>query len=353
MLQQIMQYPLWNAVYFGNSVFDYAVMIVLFFALLVILESVQAAVLDHLRRFAQKTKTEIDDVLVKVIGSLRPPFYAFLAAYLASRTLSMSGFVEQIFTAVLVIWITYQIIIAIEILIDYVTEKRERENGAENAAPMHLVGIMAKTLIFVFAILTALSNLGVNVTSLVAGLGIGGVAVALAAQNILGDLFSSFAIYFDKPFVVGDAIKMGEITGTVEKIGMKTTRLRATGGEEIVIPNREIASARIQNFEKMKERHVVFTFTVPNETDNDALEKIPAWLKEIVENEPNTRFDRAHFKEFGGYSLEFETVYFVTSPDMLVHMNARQNINLSIREKFKKEQVSMAYPTQTVHVRNG
>lgn len=347
-----MQHPLWDTIYFGNSVFDYAVMLFSFFILLIILKSVQTFALDHLRRFAEKTTTEFDDVLVKIIGSIRPPFSAFLATYLASRSIQMSGFAEKLFTAVLVIWITYQIIVAIEIFIDYIITKRVKENGEGNAAAMHLASILMKTLIWVFAILTALSNIGVNVTSLIAGLGIGGIAVALAAQNILGDLFSSFAIYLDQPFVVGDAIKVGEITGTVEKIGMKTTRLRAQQGEEIVIPNKDMASARIQNFKKMKERRVTFSFGIPYESDDKKLVKIPLWIKEIISQEPNTRFDRAHFKEFGASALDFEVIYFVTSSDMLVHMDARQNINLAIREKFKKEKVDMAYATQIVHMQN-
>lgn len=353
MLQEFMQYHFWDNVYLGNTVFDYAAMILSFVILLIILKSIQTFALDHLRRFAEKTVTELDDVFVKIVGSIRPPFSAFLATYLASRSIHMSGFAEKLFTAILVIWVTYQIIVAIEIFIDYVITKRAKENGGGNPPAMHLASVFLKTLIWIFALLTALSNLGINVTSLVAGLGIGGIAIALAAQNILGDLFSSFAIYLDQPFVVGDSIKVGEIVGTVEKIGMKTTRIRAQQGEEIIFPNKELASARIQNFNKMKERRVTFTFGIPYESEDKKLAKIPLWIKEIIDGEPNTRFDRAHFKEFGASALNFEVIYFVTSSDYLVHMDARQNINLSIREKFKKEKVDMAFSTQTIQVRNG
>jgi small-conductance mechanosensitive channel len=352
MIQQIMQHPLWGTVYFGNSLFDYAVMLFSFFALLILLQSVQSFTLNHLRRFAKKTVTEIDDVFVKIIESIRPPFSAFLATYLASRSIQMSGFAEKLFTAILVIWVTYQIIITIEIFIDYIVTKRTKEIGGGDVAAMHLASIFLKTLIWIFALLTAVSNLGINVTSLIAGLGIGGIAIALAAQNVLGDLFSGFAIYLDKPFVVGDSIKVGETQGIVEKVGIKTTRVRAQQGEEIIFPNKDIASAQIHNLERMKDRRVIFTFGVTYETDDKKLTKIPVWVKDIVEHEPNTRFDRSHFKEFGGYALEFEVVYFVTSADILVHMNARQNINLRLREKFKKEKVDMAYPTQIVHLKN-
>lgn len=347
-----MQQPIWDTIYFGNSVFDYAIMLLSFLILLILLKSVQTFALDRLRRFAEKTATELDDVFVRIIGSIRPPFSAFLATYLASRSIHMSGFAEKLFTAILVIWVTYQIIVVIEIFIDYAITKRAKESGDGNAAAMRLVSVFLKTIIWIFALLTALSNLGINVTSLVAGLGIGGIAIALAAQNILGDLFSSLAIYLDRPFIVGDSIKIGETIGTVEKIGMKTTRVRAQQGEEIVFPNKDIVSAQIHNMTRLQERRVAFTFSVAYETDDKKLVKIPAWIKEIVEREPHARFDRTHFKEFGFSALEFETVYFIASAEILTHLDARQNINLAIREKFKKEKIEMAYPTQTVHLVN-
>jgi small-conductance mechanosensitive channel len=352
MFQEIMQYPFWDKLYFGNTVFDYTVMFLSFFVFLILLQSVRGFILERLHRLAAKTETDLDDLFVKVIGSLRAPFYAFLAAYLASHALSMNGFFEKLFTAVLVIWVTYQAIVAVEICIDYIINKRDEDQSEGNSAAMHLISIFLKTLIWIFALLMALSNLGVNVTSLVAGLGIGGIAVALAAQNVLGDLFSSFAIYLDRPFVVGDSIKVGETIGTVEKIGIKTTRVRAQQGEEVIFPNKDIASAQIHNMIRMKERRVAFSFGVTYETHDEKLKQIPSWIQEIVGREENTRFDRAHFKEFGDSSLEFEAVYFVTSPDILLHMNARQNINLGLRDKFKQEGVHMAYPTRTIHIRN-
>ncbi len=350
MFTQIMHYPFWDLLYFGNTVFDYAAALMTFVVVLLFFQSMRGFALDHLRRFAEKTATELDDILVKMLGSVRLPFSLFLAAYLASRSLERSPFAEKFLTAILVVWITYQTIVAIEIFIDYVIAKRTKEGSEGSAAAMHLASVAVKTLIWLFALLTALSNLGINVTSLVAGLGIGGIAIALAAQNILGDLFSSFAIYFDRPFVVGDTIKIGELIGTVEKIGMKTTRIRAQAGEEIVFPNKDIVSAQIHNFAKLKERRIALTINVTHETDDKKLTKIPSWIKEIIEREPNTRFDRAHFKEFGDSALRFEVIYFVTSSEYLVHMDAQQNINLHIREKFKKEKVDMAYPTQTLHL---
>lgn len=354
MLEQFLQHPFLDALYFGNTALDYVIGFLFFLALIILVKAIQKFTLEHLANFAQKTETELDDILVKVVGSAKLPFVLFVSAYLASRSLLQSAFTEKILTAVMVLWVTYQVIVAIEIFVDHLLAKRDKESGGASAAPMHLASVVIKTIIWVFALLTALSNLGINVTSLVAGLGIGGIAVALAAQNILGDLFSSFAIYLDRPFVVGDSIKIKDLIGTVEKIGMKTTRVRALSGEEIVFPNKDIVSAQIHNFAKIKERRIVLNLNVTHETDDEKLAQIPQWIRQIIENEPNVRFDRSHFKEIGEFALKFETIYFVTSSDYVIYMNAQQNINLAIREKFKNEKVSVAYPTETIHImKNG
>lgn len=354
MLEQFLQHPFLDALYFGNTALDYVIGFLFFLALVILFKAIQKFTLEHLANFAQKTATELDDILVKVAGSMKLPFVLFVSAYLASRSLARSSFTEKTLTAVLVLWITYQVIVAVEIFVDHFIAKREKESGSGNAAAMHLASVIVKTIVWIFALLTALSNLGINVTSLVAGLGIGGIAIALAAQNILGDLFSSFAIYLDRPFVVGETIKIGELVGTVEKIGMKTTRVRALSGEEIVFPNKDIVSAQIHNFAKIKERRIALNLNVTHETDDKKLAQIPQWIRKIIENEPNVRFDRSHFKEIGEFALKFETIYFVNSPDYVIYMNAQQNINLAIREKFKKEKVTVAYPTETIHImKNG
>ena len=195
-----------------------------------------------------------------------------------------------------------------------------------------------------------LSNLGINVTSLVAGLGVGGIAIAFALQNILNDLFSSFAIYFDKPFVVGDFIKIGEHAGTVEKVGIKTTRIRSTTGEELIISNRELTSARVQNFKRLNERRSIFTIGVVYETTAEKLRRIPSIIQTIIESQSLNRFDRVHFKTFGDFSLNFEVSYYVQTTDYKKFMDTQEIVNLKIVEAFEKEGISMAYPTQTIYL---
>ena len=195
-----------------------------------------------------------------------------------------------------------------------------------------------------------LDNLGFNITALVASLGIGGIAVALAVQNILGDIFASLSIALDKPFVIGDFIIVEDVLGTVEYIGLKTTRLRSLSGEQIVFSNVDLLKSRIRNYKRMFERRVVFTIGVVYQTAHATLERIPALVRSIVEQQPKTRFDRAHFKEYGDSALVFEVVYFVLDSDYNIYMDIQQAINLAIFRRFQVKGIEFAYPTRTLHV---
>ncbi|MFA5831785.1 MAG: mechanosensitive ion channel family protein [Candidatus Paceibacterota bacterium] len=355
MLEQIIKNDFWNVVVFGNPMRDYLIMLATLAVLLIVLRFVQHFILKHLRSLAKKTETDLDDMLVSVIESLRPPFYFFLSVYLSSRTLVIVPTAEKVLSSILVLWVVYQIVVALEIVMEYAISKKLKENGGDDSDKTtgNIVRIVINFVIWSIGLILALSNLGINVTSLIAGLGIGGVAIALAAQNILGDLFSSFAIHFDKPFVVGDSITVGTDVGTVEKIGLKTTRLRGLQGEELIISNKELTTARIQNFKQMTERRVVFIIGVEHSTDNKKLRALPGMIKDIIDAEPTTRFDRSHFKKFSDSSLDIETVYFVNSREYPVFMDTQQNINFAIHERFAKEDINMAFPTRTIHTIKG
>jgi len=191
----------------------------------------------------------------------------------------------------------------------------------------------------------------VKITALVAGLGVGGVAAALAVQSLLGDVIASLSIYFDRPFDIGEFIVIPDGKGTVERISMRSTRLRALGGEELVLANGELVRKTIQNFGRMKERRVVQEIGVEYGTSPQKLRKLPELLKQAVIDCSDVRFDRAHFKSFGAYALAFELVYYVLSPDYTVFMDRQQAINFAIVEAFAEMDVSMAFPTQTLFVR--
>ncbi|NCT55413.1 mechanosensitive ion channel family protein [bacterium] len=209
-----------------------------------------------------------------------------------------------------------------------------------------------KGILWVFAFLIFLQNLGYNISTLLAGIGIGGVAIAFALQSILEDVFSYFSIYFDKPFVVGDFLDVGGQFGTVSYIGIKSTRLTTLQGEELVIPNQTLTSSNVHNYKKMKERRIQFSFGILYETPVEKVKKVLQIIKEIVDAEDNDRFDRAHFNNFGDSSLDFEVVYFMLTDDYKEYMNTQQSINLKMLQNFAKEKIEFAYPTRTVLVKN-
>jgi small-conductance mechanosensitive channel len=337
--------------YLGNSVLDYTKAIVLFVILLIIFKVIQYVILKRLGKIAEKTKTDVDDTLIKITKSLKPPFYWFLAFFFAVKFLVLGALTVQVINGILVVWVVYQIIKGIQILLNYILNKRfAKEDDPSAKAAIVYVNMIAKFLLWAIGLLLILSNLGIDVTSLIAGLGIGGIAVAFALQNILSDLFSSFAIYFDKPFQIGDFIVAGKHSGTVEKIGIKTTRLRALQGEEIVISNNELTGARVQNFKKMQKRRVVSSFGILYETPIEKIKKIKQLVKNIFDNLEDTELSRVHFKQLGDFSLNFEVVYNITTGDYNIFMDMQEKYNLALMEVFESEGIEFAYPTQKLFV---
>ncbi|MBL7044989.1 MAG: mechanosensitive ion channel family protein [Parcubacteria group bacterium] len=340
-----------SAEFLGNSTLQYAKALGIFIVLVVVFKIAQYIVLKRLGKLAEKTKTDIDDTLISITKSFKPPFYWFLAFYFAMKFLALNELTMKIITGILVVWVVYQVIAGIQILINYILKKRfAKEDDAGAKSAINYISLISKVLLWAIGLLLILSNLGVDVTSLIAGLGIGGIAIAFALQNILSDLFSSFAIYFDKPFAIGDFIVTGSHSGTVEKIGIKTTRIRALQGEEIVISNNELTSARIQNFKKMEKRRVVSSFGILYETPIEKIKNIKQLVKNIFNKLENTEFSRIHFKQLGDFSLNFEVVYNITTGDYNTFMDAQEEFNLKLLEVFEEEGIEFAYPTQKLFV---
>ena len=212
--------------------------------------------------------------------------------------------------------------------------------------------MVVNLVIWFLGLVFLLGNWGIEVTPIIAGLGIGGIAVALAAQNILGDLFSYFVIFFDRPFEAGDFIIVDDKMGTIEYVGIKTTHIRALGGEQIIIGNSNLTNSRIHNYKRMARRRVVFGIDVEYGTPFEKLNRIPSLLKSIVEQQKLVTFDRAHFASYKDWSLRFEVVYYVLSADYNVFMDTQQSINLDIYKEFEQEKISFAFPTQTMFVKD-
>ncbi|GLS06015.1 hypothetical protein GCM10007860_31800 [Chitiniphilus shinanonensis] len=223
---------------------------------------------------------------------------------------------------------------------------RRRQVDAEAATAMTILGFLARLVLWTMILLIVLDQLGFNISGLIAGLGIGGVAVALAVQNILGDLFASLAIVLDKPFVVGDFIIVGDMMGSIERVGLKTTRVRSLSGEQLVFSNDDLLKSRIRNYQKLQERRVVFSVAVPYDTPRDKLERLPGLIRDIVTTREKVRIDRAHFQGIGNASFTFEVVYFVLSPDFNLYMDIQQAINLDLVSAFEREGLEFAVPVQ-------
>jgi len=224
--------------------------------------------------------------------------------------------------------------------------------GKVMAGSIGILRFAARTLIWAMVVLLVLDNVGTDITALVAGLGIGGIAVALALQNVLGDLLASLSIALDQPFVVGDFLAVGEHLGSVEYIGIKSTRLRSLSGEQIVMPNSDLLSKPLRNFGRMAERRVVFTLDVEYETDRATLEQVAPAVRRIIEAQPDIRFDRCHFARYGASALQFEAVYYVQSADYNLHMDRQQAVFFAIHEAFAELGVRFAYPSQRLWFAN-
>ena len=341
----------WGMQFAGNSLRSYVIAFLALILSTLIFLILQKIILVKLEKFALKTKTDIDDVIIATFKKVRPQFYYLISLYIAIHFLTFPEIFNRIFDAAVLIIVIIQILTAGQTFIDYLFQKlAKKQKESDSKVAMGVLAKIAKITLWALGLLMILSNLGIDITSLIAGLGIGGIAIAFALQNILGDLFASFAIFFDKPFVQGDFIVVGEHSGTVEKIGIKSTRIRALQGEEIIISNKELTSARVQNFKRLKERRITFTLGVTYDTQPDKLQKIPEIIKNIVTNLESTKFDRAHFKSFGDSALLFEIVYIIQSDDYTAYMDTQQQLNLQIHQAFNKEKIEMAFPTQTVHL---
>jgi len=312
-------------------------------------------VIRRLSALASRSETDVDDLVVKLIDRTKWLVLLAVAIYGGSLALALPADVESLIASLVVIALLVQLAIwgseFLSFWIDRQIEKRV-EDDAATATTLSALHFVGKLTLWLVVFLLALANLGINISALIAGLGVGGIAVALALQGLLTDLFASLSIVMDKPFVIGDFVIVGEYMGTIEHIGLKTTRVRSLSGEQLVFSNNDMLNSRIRNYKRMQERRILFTLGVTYDTPADKLERIPAMIREIIESQELTRFDRSHFKSYGDFALLFETVYYVLTPDYNVYMDIQEQINLAIYRKFEEEDVEFAYPTQTLFLRH-
>ena len=338
-------------VFYGNSVRDWTLAVLVAAAVFSILEVVRALLVHHLARLSNRTATFLDNAAVAALRSTRRWFFLIVAVGAGAQLLVLPGVMAAAIQRLVLLGFLLQLAIwggtAIRAYVQDYSDARMQEDAA-SVTTVRALAFIVNVAFWAVLFLMALDNFGIDITAMVAGLGIGGIAIALAVQNILGDLFASLSIVLDKPFVYGDFIIVDDLMGTVEHIGIKTTRLRSLSGEQLVFSNSDLLKSRVRNFKRMYERRIVFGIGVTYQTPREKLEMVPGIIREAVERLEDTRFDRSHFSAFGDFSLNFETVYFVLKPDFQTYMDRQQSINLEIHRRFEENGIEFAYPTQTL-----
>ncbi|MBL4694026.1 mechanosensitive ion channel family protein [Candidatus Gracilibacteria bacterium] len=334
----------------GNTVENFLMAFFTFIFLYLFFRIFRSVVIARLAKLAKKTEAVWDDYLIAMVEGIPPLFFYALSLYVPVRMLIRDdgyGFiVDGIFFAVVV----FQISVSLISLLEFCVKSYLKSKDPDSDPSFTGFKILLKIVIWSLAVILILSNSGVNVSSLVTGLGISGIAVALAVQNILGDMFSSFTIYFDKPFKEGDFITVGDDSGTVKKIGLKSTRIATLHGEELVVSNQELVNSRVQNYRGMRKRRVVLSFGVVYGASVKDLKKVNELVEKVINGVKGVTFDRGHFSDFSASSLDFEIIYYVNSGDYLTYMNAKQEVNLGVKGALQKAKIEMAYPTQTLHL---
>ncbi len=344
----------WQELIYGNSFQDWMVALGIIVVGGIILYALKKVVVGQLKKWAAKTSTTIDDVIVAGIEhSVIPVVYVFVIYsaiyYLTIPEVIMSK-LKIVFWIVVMFYILRSVTAVVRHLIFGKLEEKE-DSEARKKQANGLVLIINIT-IWIVGFVFLLDNMGYNIGTLIAGLGIGGIAIALAAQTILGDLFSYFIIYFDKPFEIGDFIIFDDKAGVVGAIGLKTTRINTLSGEQLICSNKDLTDSRVHNFGRMQKRRVVFKLGVVHQTPAEVVKEIPQLVKDIIQVDKDVRYDRGHFMNFGNTSLDFEFVFYIPGADYTVYMDKQQRIFLEILETFQKKDIKLAHPIQTVFLQD-
>lgn len=347
-LSTLAQLPL-----FRNSIVDWLLALGIATTILLVLLALRRTIRAYHKKMLATAETELLEIPLQVLSRTTLLLLLIVSLFIGAQWLTTGPVAQRILASAITIALFWQagiwVMAAVAIWLE---RKRQRSLTTDRAAvgSLGIIGFVVNVIIWVMVVMLTLDNLGIDITALIAGLGIGGVAVALAVQNVLGDLFASLSITLDRPFVVGDFLIVGDFMGSVEYIGIKSTRLRSLSGEQIIISNSDLLGSRVRNYGRMNERRVVFGTSVTYETPLEQLEQIPALIRRIVESQPDTRFDRSHFAKHAAASIDYETVYYVRSADYNKYMDIQQSINLQLHRELQQMGVEFAYPTQKLYV---
>lgn len=341
-----------NTLFLDNSLLSWLLAAALLAGLFILIRLFKTIIIKRAKAWSLKTATSWDNYLITVIeSSVIPVLYtASIYFVLTSSTLTLSTKFENIIEMVFLVVVTFFSLRILssafrKFVFSFIQAQENSEAKEKQASGLILI---VNIIIWILGIIFIIDNLGYDVTSLIAGLGIGGIAIALAAQTILGDLFSYFVIFFDRPFEIGDYVVIDDKSGVVEYIGIKTTRLRTLGGEQLVCSNTDLTNSRLHNYKRLQKRRILFNLGVTYQTSHQQLSEIPEIIRQIIQSKPYVTFDRAHFSGYGDFSLNFEVVYYVLDADYTFYMDKQQAIYLDIFQAFEQKGIEFAYPTQTL-----
>ncbi|EMR02383.1 mechanosensitive ion channel family protein [Cesiribacter andamanensis] len=338
--------------FYQNTVQDYLIAFGIALLGLLLIASFRRTILSRIKRWTEGTKTSVDDFIVESFDRFGIPMLNVGALYMGIQYLQLPDRLARILGIGITIAITILVIrfVSNTLLLVLTAYLRRRHHGEEDISNFGGLKLIINLVLWFIGLAFLFDNLGYDLTAIIAGLGIGGIAIALAAQNILGDLFNYFVIFFDKPFEVGDFVVVDDKNGVIEHIGIKTTRIKTLSGEQLVFSNSDLTSSRIHNFKRMQQRRVVFKVGVTYDTPLEQLKELPQVFKSIILEQDPVRFDRAHFQAYADSSLTFEIVYYVLSSDYTTYMDIHQAINLRIYEEFQKREIEFAFPSRTLYL---
>jgi len=342
-----------DTVIFDNTVQQWGLAIGVFVLVFILLQIFKRVISRRLDEYSKSTHTYLDDIFASIVKHTKTFFILVMALWAGSLFLDLPPEVRTVRNIVVIFAFLFQTGLWSNGVINYWIDARVEEQPGDKdlATTLNAFGLIAKTVIWVILVLLMLDNLpGVDVSTLIASLGVVGIAVALAVQGILSDLFASISIMLDKPFVIGDFITVGDYGGEVEDIGLKTTRLRSSTGEEIVFSNTDLLDSRIRNYRSLQRRRVLFALSLTYQIPSDKLSQIPDIVRAVVETHTGTTFNHTFFKDFGDSGLNFEVLYHIETKEFSVYREIVQSVNFDLFRRLEEEGIEFAYPTQTVYV---
>lgn len=340
---------------YGNTVAEWGLAAIAFLVTFTVLPLLKSYLMRVAKRRPQASDLIVVQVLLRLIPRTSRLFVLVVALNAALRFVDFQAKIERGLGFLIQVGLWFQIGLWAVTVVQYFLDRKQQSADQRDsgfAGSFGIVNFVAQVVIWAVVVLLALDNMGVNITALVAGLGVGGIAIALAVQTMLGDLLASLSITFDKPFAVGDSLAVDSISGKVEQIGIRSTRLRSADGEQVILSNTDLVKSRVRNFGRMEERRGFINIGITYETPRDKVRKAGALIEQAIRSEPDVRLERCHFKEFGDSALKFEAVFFMLKPDFAAFMSAQQSINYRILDAFADEGIEFAYPTQTVRIAN-